>query len=399
MARYSTIKHQKYYEISLIIEYLLIFAIVSLIFTINIGLNDNTTTKANAKSMTNDSLEIATSNSSKILIEVNSERILSGENINKSLPMASTTKVMTALVVIENTKLDNIVTIPKQAVGVEGSSIYLKEGEKLTVDELLYGLMLRSGNDSATALALYVGGTMEGFVKLMNDKVSALNLKNTHFTNPHGLHDDNHFTSAYDLGVISCIAMRNPQFKKIVSTKNVTINGQDCKRPLHNKNKILFTYEGGNGIKTGFTKKAGRCLVASSERNGLEVVSVVLNISDMFEQCAAMMDYAHNNYEYAKILDKAVPIKNIEIKKGKISTIDTYVDRDIFYPIHKNGTDKVTISHEIPDILQAPIKKGELIGKVDINVNNHLIFSEKVYNIDSIEKKGVIDRIKEFFRI
>lgn len=219
-------------------------------------------------------------------------KVIEGENIHMRLPMASTTKTMTALVVVENALMDEVVTIPKEAVGVEGSSIYLKEGEKYTVKELLYGLMLRSGNDAAVALALHVAGNTEAFAEMMNIKAEELGLTDTHFVNPHGLHDKDHYTSAYDLCKIGCIAMRDPIFKEIVGTKFITVGEGKNKKYWANKNKILTTFDGGNGIKTGFTKDAGRCLIASAERNGVTVVSVVLNRYDMFNDCKALMESA-----------------------------------------------------------------------------------------------------------
>lgn len=234
----------------------------------------------------------AASGSSYAVMRADDLTLYASENERLRLPMASTTKTMTALIVAENCLPDEIVTVPKQAVGVEGSSIYLREGEKLTVKELLYGLMLRSGNDAATALAIHVAGSVDNFAAMMNLRAETMGLKDTHFTNPHGLHDKNHYTSAYDLCVIGCVAMRNPFFKEIVATKFVTVGEGDGKRFWANKNKILSTYDGGNGIKTGFTTDAGRCLIASAERNGVTVVSVVLNRYDMFNDCARLMDSA-----------------------------------------------------------------------------------------------------------
>lgn len=217
-------------------------------------------------------------------------QVLGGENYNVRMPMASTTKIMTALLVVENCLMEEKVTVPREAVGVEGSSIYLKEGEILTVKELLYGLMLRSGNDSAITLAIYTAGCVNNFVAMMNERAKGLKLCNTNFCNPHGLHSDNHFTSCYDLCFLSCYAMKNPIFKEIVSTQQTTVGQNESARYFQNKNKILKLYEGGNGIKTGFTKKSGRCLVASAEREGVLMISVVLNHSDMWNDAIKLLD-------------------------------------------------------------------------------------------------------------
>ncbi len=235
--------------------------------------------------------------SASIVMRADTLEIIKGENYNVRLPMASTTKIMTALLICENCQPEEVIVIPKEAVGIEGSSLYLKEGESLTVKELLYGLMMRSGNDCAVALALHLGGSIENFAEMMNTRAKSLCLNNTHYVNPHGLHDKDHYTSCYDLCKLGCIAMKNTLFREIVSTKVTTIGDEQSKRTITNKNKILFEYDGGNGIKTGYTCNAGRCLVASAERKGVQLVSAVLNVPDMFNVCKQYMDYGFNALE------------------------------------------------------------------------------------------------------
>lgn len=237
----------------------------------------------------------ALTNSGYIIMDAKTFKVLDGENYDARLPMASTTKIMTALIVIENSNLEEKIRIDDRAVGVEGSSVYLKQGEILSIMDLLYCMMLRSGNDSATALALHLAKDVKSFAEMMNIRAKSMGLTNTNFTNPHGLHDDNHYTSCYDLCLISCIAMHNPVFQQIVNTKNITIGYGNSKRYLINKNKFLNLYEGGNGIKTGYTKKSGRCLVSSAERNGKKLVAVVLNNYDTYNVSMQLMDKAFNN--------------------------------------------------------------------------------------------------------
>lgn len=234
--------------------------------------------------------------SSYIVMEAKGKKMLKGYNEYLRLPMASTTKIMTALIVVENCKMNEKVKIPAKAVGVEGSSIYLREGEVFTVEELLYGLMLRSGNDASVALALHLAESVENFAEMMNCRAVSMGLKDTHFTNPNGLHDDEHYTTAYDLCYISCVAMQNPLFRKIVSTKTIRVGEGESTRLFKNKNKLLYLYDGGNGIKTGFTKKAGRCLVASAKRDNLTMVSVVLNRGAMWEECSSLLNYGFANF-------------------------------------------------------------------------------------------------------
>ncbi len=229
------------------------------------------------------------------LVDGDSGELVYVKNGDKKMYPASTTKICTAITVLEHwTNLDLPVAIPDKAVGVEGSSLYLMHGEMLSVRDLLYGLMLQSGNDCATALAIIVGDSVDGFVKLMNETAERAGASNTHFANPHGLHDPDHYTTAKDLCAISYYAMKNETFRDIVSTKRhkTTYKDHDYGRNFPNKNKILFNYDGGNGIKTGFTKAAGRCLVSSATRDGKTYICTVLNCGNMFEECMRLMDMA-----------------------------------------------------------------------------------------------------------
>ena len=239
----------------------------------------------------------AETGSSSVVMRADTQEILKGQNHTLRLPMASTTKIMTALLICENCRPEETIVIPKEAVGIEGSSVYLKEGEKYTIKELLLGLMLRSGNDCAVALALHLGGSIKNFADMMNMRAKSLGLTDTHYVNPHGLHDKEHYTSCYDLCKLGCVAMKDKLFKEIVGTKLTTIGEGESRKTIANKNKILFRYEGGNGIKTGYTRAAGRCLVAAAERNGIQLVSAVLNVPDMFGECERLMDYGFSLFE------------------------------------------------------------------------------------------------------
>ena len=230
---------------------------------------------------------------SAVLID-DTGKILYEKSANDMAYPASTTKIMTALLTLE--KLDELgldirseIIVPEDAVGIEGSSIYLKKGERISIEELLYGLMLQSGNDSATALAIAVGGSLSEFVAMMNERAAVLGCTATNFTNPSGLYDENHYTSAADLAKIAMAAMSRDDFRKIVATKDW--QSTDGARSFHNKNKTIFQYEGANGIKIGFTKASGRTLVASAEKNGRQLIAVVLNDSNWFEDAYALMDY------------------------------------------------------------------------------------------------------------
>lgn len=284
--------------------------------------------------------EFETTARSAIVMERTSGRVLYSKNCDEHLPIASTTKIVTALTVINNANLDDVVEIPAEAVGIEGSSIYLRAGEHLTVRELLYGLMLRSGNDAAVALALHTAGGVEQFAEMMNETASNLGLKDCHFVNPHGLHDDNHYCSANDLAVITCKALNNPDFCEIVSSKSYRIanEGYEYDRVLINKNKLLSNCDGADGVKTGYTKKAGRCFVGSATRNGMQVVVVVLNCGPMFEETASMLDAAFANYTLKTVVPLDKVCGSIE-QKGK-KTYYVCPER-IQYPV-KDGEELTT---------------------------------------------------------
>lgn len=248
--------------------------------------------------------DFSTTARSAVVMEQSSQRILYSKNCDEHLPMASTTKIVTALTVLNHANLDDVVEVSPKAVGIEGSSIYLRAGEHLTVKELLYGLMLRSGNDSAVALALHVAGSIDAFAEMMNQTAREAGCSDSNFVNPHGLHDNNHYTSARDLAVLTCVAMKNADFREIVSTKTVRISneGMDYDRVLVNKNKLLSNFDQADGVKTGYTKKAGRCFVGSATRDGMQVIVVVLNCGPMFEETADMLDVAFANYHLQTVI-------------------------------------------------------------------------------------------------
>lgn len=246
------------------------------------------------------------------LIDVESGRILYSKNGTKKMRIASLTKTMTAIVAIEMGKLDAQVTVPPQAVGVEGSSIYLKNGEKLTLEELLYGLMLRSGNDAAVTIATHIGGSVPGFTYLMNEKAAMIGMEHTNFTNPHGLDDSNqHYSTPEDMARLSAYALHNPVFRQIVSTKvkDISWEGEQWDRRLLNKNKMLHLYNGADGVKTGYTKLAKRCLASSATRDGRQLAAITLNASDDWNDSAKLMDWGFSNYPLQELVRKGQEVK------------------------------------------------------------------------------------------
>lgn len=240
---------------------------------------------------------------SAVIIDAKSGAVLYEKNAHKRLPMASTTKIMTALAVIENSSPDDIVTVSQLAAGTEGSSIYLEAGEKITVGDLLYGLLLESGNDAATALAEGVFGSVEECCKYMNERSHEMGLVNTSFSNPHGLDGEKHYTSAYELALITKHAMKNETFRQIVSTQSYVTKGEK-KRYFSNHNRLLRSFEGAVGVKTGYTSKAGRCLVSAASGNGEEYIAVTLNDSLDWQDHKDMLTFAFENFSGFEIANK-----------------------------------------------------------------------------------------------
>ncbi len=295
------------------------------------------------------------------VVEITSKRVLHAAGAETNLPMASTTKILTAILVIDDCNLEDTVTIPKEAEGVEGSSVYLKAGENYTVEELLYGLMLRSGNDCAVALALHHSGSIEAFAQSMNEKAASLGASDSRFVNPHGLPDKRHFTTARDLSFIAAYAMENETFRTIVSCKYYAPRG------WANKNKMLKTYEGANGVKTGFTTSAGRCLVTSAERGGMKLVSVVLDCPEMYERTAELLDGAFAAYSMHTLCDPAEKVEGYAVRYG------------FSYPLTEEEAANITREVELYEPL--PQNAGEIAGEMKIYLEKQLLFSQNLFMI------------------
>lgn len=332
------------------------------------------------------------------LIEQNSGRVLYGKNIHKKLPMASTTKIFTALTVLENCQdLDEVFEIDSRAVGVEGTSIYLKKGEKMSARELLYGMMLPSGNDAATALAYRIGGNIEKFCELMQTTAKNAGSRNSSFKNPHGLDEAGHYTTAYDLAITSSKALKNEIFKEIVGAKYQTISGNEevDKRYLKNKNKLLNLFEGATGVKTGFTDNAGRCYVSSASRENLDVVCCVLNCQPMFEECKNFMEKAFKEYKNYELLPEYNIVDTVAVEKGKQDEVKIYSQKKFVFPLTTEEFLKINYEYEKPDVLNAPIKKEECVGKVKIYLENQILFEDDLITTDEISSNSLIQGIKD----
>ena len=285
-----------------------------------------------------------------------SGRVLFDKNADSRSLIASTTKIMTALIVCEQCNVLDRMRIPKEAVGIEGSSMYLREGEVLTVQELLYGLMLSSGNDAAVALAIYCGGTVGGFVELMNDKARLLGLRNTHFENPNGLDSPGHYSTARDLAVLAAYAMENPVFYKTVSAKTVTA-GQ---RYLRNHNKLLWVVEGADGVKTGYTRAAGRALVSSATRDGRRIIAVTLNDPDDWREHQTLLEEGFARFHVQRVITAGDQIGELEVAGGDGSRVEVLAAEHFVYALAPEENPQVALSG--PGFVYAPVAEGADAG-------------------------------------
>lgn len=280
-----------------------------------------------------------TSARSAILIDADTGQVLYEHNADTPSLIASTTKIMTALVVSEHLPPEKEVEIPEEAVGIEGSSMYLRAGERLTVEALLYGLLLHSGNDAAVALALVCAGSVEEFVDLMNLKAQKLGLKNTHFENPNGLDGENHYSSARDLAILTQNAIKNELFAKIVSTKTVQI-GDRC---LTNHNRLLWSCEGCIGVKTGYTKAAGRTLVSAASRNGRTLIAVTLNDANDWQDHCRLYDYGFSLYQNKTVVRVGQTVAEIPLMSGLTAELIAAESFDCFCV--ENETVRIEVDH------------------------------------------------------
>ncbi len=341
---------------------------------------------------------------SAILIEASSGTVVFEKNASAKLPMASTTKIMTALVVAEECDLDETVVITESGIKTHGSSMYLKAGERLTVKELLYGLMLASGNDAALMLAEYVAGGEQAFSKLMNIKAQKLGLKSTSFENASGLDGENHYTTAHELALMARQALFNEVLADIMSTKTISVhyeNKENC-RHLKNHNRLLWTYDGAIGVKTGFTKKAGRCLVSAAERNGVKLIAVTLNAPNDWNDHKTLLDYGFSKVSSKTINKKGERAVSLPVISGFAESVDCVFADDI-KAITVDGAVCSSITIEAPQFLFAPIAKGRLVGKAVVRGNDGQIITETEILADkSIElkskKKTIFDKILDIFR-
>lgn len=346
-----------------------------------------------------------------VIFDRTSKTVMYGKNEELRSAMASTTKIMTATIALENGNLQEEITIDRKAAGTGGSRLGLKRGDKITLNDLLYGLMLRSGNDAAVAIAEHIGGSVEGFAELMNQKATELGLKDTHFVTPHGLDSSEHYTTALELAKLTDYALKNEKFAKIVATKSTTISINGNPRQLSNTNELLGVLNGVIGVKTGFTNGAGRCLVTETKRGDMDIIVVVLGADtkkDRTKDSIKLIEYAFSNFTKVNIKEKAIEEfekwgrinkKRILIIKGQKDTISLDIGKINTEAIPVKETDKLEITINTINQLEAPVEKNTKVGTIIIKLNDNIIDSIDIVCGEKIERKTWLDYFKENLQI
>ena len=327
--------------------------------------------------------------------------------------MASTTKIMTAIVVLENANLKDTVIIDSKSAGVGGSRLGLKKNDKITVNDLLYGLMLRSGNDAAIALATYVGGSVESFAEMMNKKAQEMGLTNSHFVVPHGLDNDGHYTTAFELAKMADYALKIDKFKEIVGCKTATIYINGYAKTINNTNQLLGSVYGVYGVKTGFTNGAGRCLVTACKRNDLDIITVVIGADTneiRSKDTIKLIQYAYTKFEVVNIKEiiqnKFEEWKNINegriyVNKGIENNVKLSLEKLSYdkMAIKKENIDKINISATVIYYYEAPVEKDSIIGQFKVIIGDEVIETLDIYNVYEIRKKEIQNYLIEFLKI
>lgn len=337
-------------------------------------------------------LAVSTSAQSAVLIEQESGRVLYEQNADEERLIASITKIMTAVVALEHGDMDASYTVTAQDMA-EGSSMYLKVGDVLTLEELLYGLMLVSGNDAALAVAHCVCGELSDFVTLMNETARSLGMTHSGFANPNGLDADGHYSSARDMAILTAYALRNESFRRIVSTEFITIG----ERYLKNHNKLLTMYEGCIGVKTGFTKAAGRTLVSAAERSGMTLVCVTLNDGNDWNDHTELLDYGFSTYQLDTAVTAGQVLADVQVRDGSKMNVRLMADRDLAYPL--TDDESLTVTVKVPVSIAAPVVPGQVVGAVcacldgEVVASVDLVAAEAVARIESEEQPGFLERL------
>lgn len=331
-----------------------------------------------------------------ILVDGESGRVLFGQNVHEERAIASITKLMTALVAAEHAQsLEEEVVVRPEWTGIEGSSIYLKPGEVVTLKVLLYGLMLNSGNDAAVAIAGHCAGDVETFVGWMNDRAAELGMEHTCFKNPNGLSEDGHYSTAYDMALLARECSRNETVAEIVSTRSVALGT----RTFTNHNKLLWRYEGCTGMKTGYTEKAGRKLVSSAQRNGQTLIAVTLHAPNDWSDHAALFDYGFESFPRRMLCRGGKVIGRVPVQGGLVPGVSVMTAEDVYYPLQEGETAEARI--ELVEYVEAPVEKGVVLGTLTFVRDGEVIgetdlLASSAVHCNQEQSKNLLERVRGF---
>lgn len=382
-----------------------IFFVISILCTKVLAFYDDSyTTEFNVEVLETiaDSKNLILNAKNAILYDNTYNKVLYEKNAYERVPNASTTKVLTAIVAYENGNLKDIVTVSKNAAIIGGSGINLRTDDKISLEDLIKGLLVHSGNDAAVAIAEHIAGSVENFCGMMNQKSKEIGLSNSNFVTPHGLDKENHYSTAYDLVKMSEYLLNIEFLANIVKSNSATLKVNEQSRIIGTTNEMLSFYEGADGVKTGFTGDAGRCLITSVTRDGRQLISVVLGCGNKKQRTTDsvnLLDFGFDNYEIVDICENMRKEFILKIEKGKVKEYKILLEGQILMPIEKGKKDKIEYKYELESDLKAPIQASESIGKVHIQLENELLKTINVNIPQNIEKKGMWDYFKNFLKI
>ena len=335
----------------------------------------------------NDRLPSVTARSA-VVLEARTGRVLYERNMDERRFPASTTKIMTLIVALENGNLDDVVRVGKHAAGTEGSTLWLEEGDEITLRELLYGMMMHSGNDATVAIAEHIAGSVDRFARLMTDKAHELGARDTNFVNANGLPDDAHYTTAHDMALIAAYGYSLPEFEDIVSTKEITFPWvKDDTHRLRNENQMLWLYEGGNGVKTGYTDAAGRCLVSAAKRDGIQLVAVVLDSNWMWNDSILLLDYGFAHIDRTTVVREGTQVGTVAVTGGRTRRIGVQAKETVVLPAI-DGAAGYEQQVDLPRDIKAPVKKGDVVGTLRVLYEGREVATTDLVAMQGAERKS-----------
>lgn len=341
-----------------------------------------------------------------VLIDFKTGRVLWQKNMNEELPMASTTKIMTAILALESGMLEDVTVASKRASSAPQVKMGIKEGEKHRLYDLLYPLMLMSANDAAIVIAEHIGGSVEGFAQMMNEKAKEIGALNTEFVTPNGLDEGNHHSTAYDMALIARYALNNDEFVEIINTPSITIplkNNDEKSYTFNNKNRLLKEYEGAIGVKTGFTGKAGNCFVGAAQRNGMELISVVLasgwgnsGKERKWSDTKNILNYGFENYQISEVITEGVNTGNVPVTKSKEGFVNTKIAESGFACVTEEELNSLKTVVNLKKSVEAPVKKNDVLGTASVYTQSgELLFQTDIVSCENIERHDLNSCIKK----